>query len=69
MKSHEEKFEAMTAGDVTVLRRAAMVRHGETGRAGRDGVKAELSADLRKAGAATCAPNVLDWLYTGNTAR
>lgn len=69
MKAHEEKFEAMTAGDVTVLQRGAMVRHGETGRAGRDGMTPELSADLRKAGAETCAPDVLDWLYTGNTAR
>lgn len=63
MKRHEDKFEAITAGTIPVLTRGAMVRKGEAGAAGQDGMTPELAADLRRAGEETCEPDVLAWLY------
>ncbi len=65
MKAHEDKFEAMTAGDLPILEPGATVRKGEAGAAERDGMTAELSADLRGVGEQRCPPDVLDWLYAG----
>jgi hypothetical protein len=66
MKAHEDKFEAMTAGKVPILTRGAMIRKGQAGDAGSDGMTDEIARDLRAVGERTCTdPVALDWMYTG----
>lgn len=69
MKAHEDKFEAMTAGQVPILQRGAMLRKGEVGSASADGMTPQISSDLRVLGESMCRePGALDWLYRGNPA-
>lgn len=66
MKAHEDKFEAMTAGKVPILMRGAMIRKGQAGDAGADGMTPEIARDLRALGERMCPDAAsLDWFYTG----
>jgi len=66
MKQHEDMFEAMTAGEVPILQRGAMIRKGQAGDARSDGMTPEISRDLRAVGEATCPDaDALRWFYTG----
>jgi len=66
MKRHEEKFEAITAGQIPILQTGAMIRKGEAGSAGDDGMTAEISRDLRSVGERACSDSAaLAWFYEG----
>jgi hypothetical protein len=66
MKQHEDKFEAITAGKVPVLRRGAMLRKGEAGKARSDGMTDVISRHLRTVGEQTCPDAAsIEWFYQG----
>lgn len=67
MKEHEDKFEAITAGKVPVLKTGAMMRQGEAGKARQDGMTEAISRHLRAIGEQTCPDAAaLDWYYNGS---
>lgn len=68
MKRNEDKFEARTAGKVPILRPGAMIRKGEAGQAGADGMTEEISRHLRETGRRICPDSqAIDWLYDGGS--
>jgi hypothetical protein len=70
MKAHEEKFEAMTASEVPILKRGAMIRRGKAGDAKSDGMTDDIARDLRSVGERVCPHKAaLDWLYEGGDLR
>ncbi|WP_433989739.1 hypothetical protein SuNHUV7_05430 (plasmid) [Pseudoseohaeicola sp. NH-UV-7] len=54
MKQNESKFEAHTAGKVSILKSGAMIRQGEVGKAKADGMTDEISQHLRDVGSQIC---------------
>jgi hypothetical protein len=66
MKAHEVKFELMTAGEVPILQRGAMMRKGQAGDAASDGMTSEIARDLRMVGESQCADRAaIEWFYKG----
>jgi hypothetical protein len=66
MKRHEDKFEAMSAGTVPILKRGAMIRKGEAGGAKQDGMTDAIAQHLRQVGERICSdPVALKWYYEG----
>lgn len=66
MKRHEDKFEALSAGTVPILKRGAMIRKGEAGSAMRDGMTDAIADHLRRIGGRICSdPVALKWYYGG----
>jgi len=66
MKQHEDRFEAATVAPVPILKRGAMIRQGEAGKASRDGMTPEISQELRTLGEGMCPDTAaLHWFYTG----
>jgi aryl sulfotransferase len=66
MKRHEDKFEVISAGEVTPLRPGAMMRRGEVGMAEADGMTKEISQHLRERGSQICPDaTALAWFYEG----
>lgn len=66
MKQNETKFEARTAGKVSILNSGAMIRKGEVGKAKADGMTDEISRHLREVGSQICPePAAVNWLYEG----
>lgn len=66
MKDHEDKFEARKAGEIPILKSGAMIRKGEVGQAGTDGMTDEIARHLRDIGSRICAdPAALAWYYDG----
>lgn len=66
MKEHEDKFEAGTAGKVPVLKKGAMMRKGEVGKAKSDGMTDEISRHLREVGSRICPDGAaVNWFYQG----
>lgn len=66
MKRHEDKFEAVTTGEIPILTSGAMIRKGEAGKAASDGMTEEISRHLRDLGRRICPDEAaLTWLYEG----
>lgn len=66
MKQHEDKFELSTAGKISPLKRGAMLRNGETGKAKSDGMTDDISQRLRALGNKICPDAAaVTWLYEG----
>ena len=66
MKRHEEKFEASSAGKVPILKPGAMIRKGEAGKAGADGMTPDISRHLRELGSRICPDDAaVRWFYEG----
>lgn len=66
MKEHEEKFEAHTVGAIPILKKGAMIRKGEVGKAKSDGMTDEISRHLRELGERVFPDTAaLDWFYEG----
>ncbi len=70
MKRHEDKFEFISAGEVTLLKRGAMMRKGEVGKAETDGMTKEISRHLRERGNQIFPDaTALAWFYEGGDLR
>lgn len=68
MKQHAEKFEAHAVSAVPILKRGAMVRKGQAGKAREEGVTGEISKHLRSVGERILSkPVAIAWYYQGNT--
>lgn len=66
MKAHQDKFELAKLTDVPVLVPGAMIRKGQVGAAGEDGMTQAIAARLRARGATILEdPRALDWHYHG----
>ena len=66
MKAHEDKFEARTVSNPTLLDPGAMIRKGQAGAAAEDGITPEISAAIEGIGRAICTdPVAFEWCYRG----
>lgn len=66
MKANGHKFDTMTTTPVPVLERGSMIRRGELGKAGEEGMTPEISARMREVGSGIVGDDVaLQWLYAG----
>ncbi len=66
MKAHEDKFEARTVSNPTLLDPGAMIRKGQAGAAADDGITPEISAAIERIGQGICTdPVALAWCYRG----
>lgn len=66
MKTHEDKFEAHTAGQIPILKNGAMIRQGAAGKAKSDGMTDEISQHLRQVAEQICPDTeAINWYYQG----
>lgn len=66
MKAHEDKFEARTVSNPTLLDPGAMIRKGRSGAAAEDGITPEISAAIEALGRQILTdPVAFTWLYEG----
>jgi aryl sulfotransferase len=66
MKAHEDKFEARTVSNPTLLDPGAMIRKGRAGAAAEDGITPEISAAIAGIGRAILTdPAAFRWCYEG----
>jgi hypothetical protein len=66
MKTHQEKFEVQTLGEVPILTKGAMIRKGAVGAAAEDGMTDTIAAAIRATGRALVTdPAALAWTYAG----
>lgn len=68
MKQHEDRFEVRTVCEVPVLKRGAMVRQGQIGKAKSDGMTDEISRHLRQVGSRIFPDQqAIEWYYEGGS--
>jgi aryl sulfotransferase len=68
MKAHEEKFELRSVSDTPILEPGAMLRKGQSGTSGEDGITSQMSEAIAELGHTILTDRgAFDWAYHGGT--